>query len=104
MVRIITIEREYGSGAPEIARQLARRLHWSLWDDRLTEKIARLSHSEQSAVRKREERPDPLYYRLFKSFAIGSWEGSPGASSVEMLDADSIMQLSQRVVESGGRR
>ena len=99
MIRIITIEREYGSGAREIARELARRLYWKLWDERLTEEIARLSHSGQSDVSRREERRDPLYYRLFKSFALGSWEGSPNASSVEMLDADSIIQFSERAVQ-----
>ena len=99
MIRIITIEREYGSGAREIACELARRLAWKLWDERLTEEIARLSHSGQSDVSRREERRDPLYYRLLKSFALGSWEGSPNVSSVEMLDADSIVQLSERAVQ-----
>lgn len=99
VIRIITIEREYGSGARDIARELAHRLAWKLWDDRLTEEIARLAHCKQSAVRMREERRDPVYYRLFKSFAMGSYEGSPDASSVEMLDADSIVRLSERVVE-----
>lgn len=99
MIRIITIEREYGSGARDIARELAHRLAWKLWDDRLTQEIAGLAHSEQSAVRTREERRDPLYYRLFKSFALGSYEGSPNALAVKMLDADSIVRLSKRVVE-----
>jgi cytidylate kinase len=49
-------------------------------------------------VRIREERPDPLYYRLFKSFALGSWEGSTNASAVEMLDADSIVRVSEKAV------
>jgi hypothetical protein len=64
----------------------------------LTEEIARLAHSEKSAVEKREERRDPLYYRLFKSFALGSYEGSPGVP-VETLDADSIVRISEGVVE-----
>jgi cytidylate kinase len=98
MIRIVTIEREYGSGAREIAYELARRLGWKLWDERLTEEIARLSHCGRSDVRRREERRDPLYYRLLKSFALGSWEGSPNTSSVEILDADSIVQLSERAV------
>ena len=99
MIRIITIEREYGSGAGEIARKLAHRLGWKLWDERLTQEIARLSHCEQSAVRRREERSDPLYYRLFKSFALGSWEGSPTAPWAEMLDADSINRFSEQAVQ-----
>lgn len=99
VIRIITIEREYGCGAAGIARELAARLGWKLWDELLTQEIARMANSDQSVVRKREERRDPPYYRLFKSFALGSWEGSPVALSAEMLDADSIVQLSERIVE-----
>ena len=55
-------------------------------------------HCRRSDVNKHEERRDPLYYRLFKSFALGSWEGSSDASSV-MLDADSIVQFSEQVVQ-----
>lgn len=99
MFRIITIEREYGSGAADIARKLAQRLGWTLWDERLTAEIARLSNCRQSEVKIREERPDPLYYRLFKSFALGSWEGSTNASAVEMLDADSIVRVSEKAVQ-----
>ncbi len=64
----------------------------------LTQEIARLAHCQQSEVRQREERLDPLYYRLLKSFALGSYEGSPGAP-VEMLDADTIVRISEHVVE-----
>ena len=96
--RIIAIEREYGSGAAGIAQKLATRLNWTLWDQLLTQEIARLAHSEQSAVERREERRDPLYYRLFKSIALGSYEGSPSVP-VETLDADSIVRISESVVE-----
>jgi hypothetical protein len=37
MIRIITIEREYGSGGAEIAELLAHQLGWKLWDKDLTE-------------------------------------------------------------------
>lgn len=99
MIRIITIEREYGSGAAQIAAKVAARLGWKLWDQELTQEIARHAHCEQSAVAQREERRDPLYQRLLKSFALGSSEGYRGASPVEMLDADSIFKLGQRIVE-----
>lgn len=99
MIRIITIEREYGSGAAQIAARLAARLGWKLWDQQLTQEIARHAHCEQSAVAQREERRDPLYQRLLKSFALGSSEGYRGGPPVEMLDSDSIFKISQRVVE-----
>jgi cytidylate kinase len=102
MIRIITIEREYGSGAAAIAAKLAAQLGWKLWDQLLTHEIARLAHCERSAVEEREERRDPLYYRLLKSFARGSYEGSRGVP-VEMLDADSIINLSEQVVEQAAR-
>jgi hypothetical protein len=89
MIRIFAIEREYGSGAAAIAEKLAARLGWKLWHQLLTEEIARLALCERSAVAKREERRDPLYYRLLKSFARGSYEGSRGAP-VEMLGVRSI--------------
>jgi cytidylate kinase len=98
MIRVITIEREYGCGAAEIARGLSDRLGWKLWDQLLTQEIARLAHCQQSEIRQREERLDPLYYRLFKSFALGSYEGGT-APPVEMLDADSIVRISEQVVQ-----
>ena len=98
MIRIITIEREYGCGAAKIAEKLAIRLGWKLWDKLLTEEVARLANCERSAVASREERRAPLYYRLLKSFALGSYEGS-SASPIEMLDADSIVRISGQVVE-----
>jgi cytidylate kinase len=99
VIRIITIEREYGSGAAQIAAKLASRLGWKLWDQQLTQEIALHAHCEQSAVAQREERRDPLYQRLLKSFALGSSEGYRGGPPVEMLDSDSIFKISQRVVE-----
>ncbi len=99
MVRIITIEREYGCGAAKIAQKLAERLDWELWDQRLTQELARLAQSTESAIEQREERCDPLYHRLLKSFALGSYEGNLGVYPIESLDADSIVRISQRVVE-----
>jgi cytidylate kinase len=99
MIRTITIEREYGCGAVQIAEKLADRLGWKLWDQQLTQEIARLANCRQSEVAQREERRDPLYQRLLKSFALGSSEGYRGGAPVAMLDSDSIFRFSQRVVE-----
>ncbi len=76
VIRIMTIEREFGCGAAGIARELAARLGWKLWDQLLTQEIAWFAHCEQSEVKHREDRRDPLYYRLLKSFTLGSYEGN----------------------------
>jgi cytidylate kinase len=104
VIGIITIEREYGCGAAGIARELAVRLGWKLWDQLLTEEIARFAHCQQSEVRQREERRDPLYYRLLKSFTLGSYEGNSSVSPVETLDAENIVRISERVVVDAAAR
>jgi cytidylate kinase len=98
MIKIVTVEREYGCGGSEIAALLAARLGWKLWDQLLTEEIARLAHCSQAVVEQREERTDPLYYRLFKSFLRGSYEGSLNAPKLNLVDSEKIVKLSQRVV------
>jgi cytidylate kinase-like protein len=99
MIKIITIEREYGCGGGEIAQTLASGLGWKLWDQRLTEEIARLAHCPKAVVEAREERNDPLYYRLFKSFMRGSYEGSINAPKLNLVDSETILRITRRVVE-----
>ena len=99
MIKIITIEREYGCGGGEIAQLVANRLGWKLWDQKLTEEIARLANCPKAVVEAREERNDPLYYRLFKSFLRGSYEGSINAPKLNVVDSETILRITKRVVE-----
>src|SRR3984885_7157973 len=99
MIKIITIEREYGCGGGEIAQLLANRLGWKLWDQLLTGGIARLAECPKHVVEGREERTDPLYYRLFKSFLRGSYEGSINAHKLKLVDSECILKFTQQVVQ-----
>ena len=98
MIRIVTVEREYGCGGGEIAKRLAELLGWKLWDHLLTEEIARLANCSKAVVEQREERTDPLYYRLFKSFLRGSYEGSINAHKLNLVDSENILKMTERVV------
>ena len=99
MIRIVTVEREYGCGGSEIAQRLAEHLGWRLWDHQLTEEIARLANCSKAVVAQREERTDPLYYRLFKSFLRGSYEGSINAHKLNLVDSENILKWTERVVQ-----
>ncbi len=99
MIRIVTIEREYGAGGSGIAQKLAERLNWKLWDQELTAEIARMARCDRSQVARMEERVDPLFYRLMKVFMRGSHERSLPVSGLEHLDADSMVVFMQRVIE-----
>jgi len=87
MIKIVTVEREYGSGGGEIAQSLATQLGWKLWDQLLTEEIARLANCPKAVVEVREERTDPLYYRLFKSFLRGVMKAASTRTSSTWLTA-----------------
>ncbi len=99
MIRIITIEREYGAGGSAIARKLAERLNWKLLDQELTAEIARMARCDRTHVERLEERVDPLFYRLMKVFMRGSYERSLPVKGLENLDADSMVVFMQRVIE-----
>jgi cytidylate kinase len=101
MIHAITIEREFGSGASEIATLVASRLGWNLWDERLTQEIARLTESTPEAVEKREWRTDPLVYRLFQDFLRGGFEGGlPPNHRLHLLDARRIAVVSETAVNT----
>jgi cytidylate kinase len=106
MINAITIEREFGCGASEIASLVASRLGWSLWDERLTQEIARLTESTPEAVKRREWRSDPLVFRLFQDFLRGGFEGGlPPTNRLHLLDARRIAAVSETAVKtalSGG--
>jgi cytidylate kinase len=103
MIKIVTIEREYGCGGGEIAQLLAKKLGWKLWDQLLTEEIARRADCPKAIVEGREERTDPLYYRLFKSFLRGSYEGSLNAHKLNPVDSECILQFTEIVVQEAAK-
>jgi cytidylate kinase len=101
MINAITIEREFGCGASAIASLVASRLGWSLWDERLTQEIARLTESTPEAVERREWRSDPLVLRLFQDFLRGAFEGGlPPTNRLHLLDARRIAAVSETAVKT----
>lgn len=99
MIRIITIDREYGSGANEIARKLAERLGWKLWDQALTTEIAKVARCPLAEVEAREERRDPLFHTLFKGFMHGSFEGNINTQPLELLDSEHILKITHKLID-----
>jgi cytidylate kinase len=100
MFKVRTIEREYGSGAAAIARTVAARLGWKLWDQLLTDEICRRMECDRRHVEQHEERRDPLHYRLFKAFLRGSFEGSLNEPRLRIADAESIRHLTESLVRA----
>src|SRR6266851_8620487 len=100
MTKVLTIEREYGSGAAAIAKKVAAQLDWKLWDQVLTDEICRRMECDRQHVERHEERRDPLHYRLFKAFLRGSFEGSLNEPRLRIADAESIRQVTEQLVRA----
>jgi hypothetical protein len=93
MVKVITVEREYGSQGAEFAHRLARRLGWRLVDHCVIEEIAQAARVPASLVENCDERLDPWYYRLGKSFWHGSVERLPAPPKDDVFDSERMVGL-----------
>jgi cytidylate kinase len=100
MFRIVTIEREFGSGGGGIACELARRLGWKLWDQQLTCEIAKRAQVTESAVALCDERVDSRLYRLAKAFWRGSYERGMPMSASGAFDTDHMMAIVEEIMQS----
>jgi cytidylate kinase len=103
-VRVITVEREYGSGGAAIAERLAQRLGWKLWDRDLTAEIARTANVDHHTVARCDERVDSLLYRLFKVYARGSYERALPVAESRMFDTDRMFATLEKVIEDVAKR
>ena len=103
MFRIVTIEREYGCGAAAISCRIAEQLGWKLWDQCLTEEIARAAHVEPSAVMRCDERRDSRLHRLAKSFWRGSYERNSAAMGSQVFDTDCMMRMMEETMNKIAR-
>ncbi len=97
-VRVVTVEREYGSGGAIIAQRLAAHLGWKLWDHEITVEIARRANVDPHTAARCDERVDSLLYRLFKVYARGSYERALPVSESRHFDTDHMVAMMERVV------
>ena len=100
MFRIITIEREFGSGGGGIACQLSRRLGWKLWDQQLTCEIAKRAQVAEAAVALCDERVDSRLYRLAKAFWRGSNERGMLVCNSHAFDTDRTMAIMEEIASN----
>jgi len=99
-IRVITLEREYGSGGAVIAREIAERLGWKLWDEELTAEIARVAQVDHKVAACCDERVDSLLYRLFKVYARGSYERALPIAEARPCDTDHMFATLEKVVRN----
>ena len=71
---LITISRQYGAGGSEVARQVAARLGWSVVDNDIVDRVARLAGMQPEEVADLDERVPGFVERLARALAASSQE------------------------------
>jgi cytidylate kinase len=93
MIRVITVEREYGSRGAEFAHRLSKDLGWKLIDHCLIEEVAKQAGVSKDLAERCDERLDPWYYRIGKAFWHGSIERLPALPEQEVFDSDRMVEF-----------
>jgi cytidylate kinase len=97
-VRVITVEREYGSRGGELAHDLATHLGWRLLDSELPCAAARAAGVSPELAKKYDERLDPWYYRYGKVFWHDSGYSMAGLSDDQVFDSERMLALIQKEI------
>jgi Cytidylate kinase-like family len=97
-IRVITVEREYGSRGGEFAHKLAAHLGWRLLDSELPCAAARAAGVSPELAKRYDERLDPWYYRYGKSFWQDLGHTLGGLSEDQIFDSDRMLSLMQKEI------
>lgn len=92
-IRVITVEREYGSHGAEFAHDLAARLGWKLLDSELVTGAARTAGVPEEMAAKYDDRLDPWYYRYGKVFWQDSMYASAAPCDDQIFDCERMYAL-----------
>jgi hypothetical protein len=97
-IRVITVEREYGSRGGEFAHDLAKHLGWRLLDAELPCAAARAAGVSAELAKKYDERLDPWYYRYGKAFWHDSGYSMSGISEDQVFDSERMLCLIKKEI------
>jgi cytidylate kinase len=98
MKDILLIDREFGAGGSTIGEKVAARLNWPLFDETLTQEIARRANISVEVCRKHEERKDPLLQRLVNVIWRGSFDRNLPSPDMAILNSDRLVSIVQKVL------
>lgn len=98
--RVLTVNREFGSGGGRIAQRVAERLGWKLLDRDIIDAIAYEAHVDAKVVGRYDEHVESWLRRLNQQAMRGAALAAGielGANSV--FDAEEMVKISQKIIE-----
>lgn len=103
-MKVITVEREYGSRGGEFAHELASRLGWKLLDSELVSAAAKTAGVTPELAAKYDERLDPWYYRYGKIFWHDSAYPMTGLTDDQVFDSERMLTLIRKEIENAAKQ
>src|SRR5208283_2489534 len=98
--RVLTVNREFGSGGGRIAQTIAGWLGWKLLDKDIIDAIAYAAHVDSNVVQRYDEHVDSWLRRINQQ-AMRSAALAAGLELREgaVFDAEEMVKLTQKIVE-----
>ena len=98
--RLLTVNREFGSGGGRIAQTIAENLGWKLLDKDIIDAIAYAAHVDTKAVLRYDEHVDSWLRRLNQQ-AMRSAALAAGLELRDnaLFDAQEMVKISQKIIE-----
>ena len=98
--RVLTVNREFGSGGGRIAQTIAERLGWKLLDRDIIDAIAYAAHVDKKVVRHYDEHVDSWLRRINQQ----AMRAAALAAGLELgensvFDAEEMVKISQKIIE-----
>jgi cytidylate kinase len=98
--RLLTVNREFGSGGGSIAQTIAENLDWKLLDKDIIDAIAYAAHVDPSVVQRYDEHVESWLRRLNQQ----TMRSAALAAGLELrdnavFDAEEMVKISQKVIE-----
>jgi cytidylate kinase len=105
MFRVVTVEREYGSGGAEVAERVAEDLGWRLLDQSLIEAVARRAQVDVGTARRCDERLDSWWHRLNRD---GLWSAAVATGAApadaQFFDAETMTAITEEVIRGAASK
>ncbi len=98
--RVLTVNREFGSGGGRIAQTIAEQLGWKLLDRDIIDAIAYAAHVDSDVVRTYDEHVESWLRRINRG-AMRSAALTAGLELGEgaVFNADEMVKISQKIIE-----
>ena len=96
---VLTISHQYGSGGSRIARELGRRLGWSVWEKEIVRKIATQYKVAEEYVEAKDERVDSFIERMVGLFGMGGFESTYEIPPPLWLTDAQLARMTRTIIE-----